>query len=63
MPDPDGQTAADEGTVPNTSLHAYKEGREEDVKGDVEKLKHGDNKDLQASELEADDEPDAPPKH
>jgi hypothetical protein len=63
MPDPDGETAAPEEAVPNTSLHAYKEGREDDVKGDVEKLKHGDNKDMQVSELGADDEPDAPPKH
>jgi hypothetical protein len=63
MPDPDGSTAADEQTVPNTSLHAYKEGREEDVKGDVEKLKSGGNKDMQQSELEADDEPDGPEKH
>jgi hypothetical protein len=63
MPDPDGQTAGNEENVPQTSLHAYKEGREEDVKGDVEKLKSGGNKDLQASELEADDEPDAPAKH
>lgn len=63
MPDPDGNTAADQQTVPNTSLHAYKEGREEDVKGDVEKLKSGDNKDMQRSELEADDEPAGPEKH
>lgn len=63
MPDSDGESAAPEETVPNTSLHAYKDGREEDVKGDVEKLKHGDNKDMQTKELEADDEPDAPPKH
>ncbi|MEA2161313.1 MAG: hypothetical protein QOD66_3693 [Solirubrobacteraceae bacterium] len=63
MPDPDGHTAADEETVPQTSLHAYKEGREEDVKGDVEKLKSGDNKDMQQQELEADDEPDTPAKH
>ncbi len=63
MPDPDGNTAADQQSVPNTSLHAYKEGREEDVKGDVEKLKSGDNKDMQQSELEADDEPAGPDKH
>lgn len=62
MPDPDGNTSADE-AVPNTSLHAYKDGREEDVKGDVEKLKHGDNKDLQVPELEGDDEPAGPAKH
>ncbi len=61
MPDPDGNTAADE-AVPNTSLHAYKDAREQDVKGDVEKLKHGDNKELQQSELEGADEPPGPPK-
>jgi hypothetical protein len=63
MPDPDGQTAGDEKNVPQTSLHAYKEGREEDVKGDVEKLKSGDNKEMQQQELDADDEPDTPAKH
>jgi len=63
MPDPDGKTAADEESVPQTSLHAYKDGREEDVSGDVDKLKSGDNKEMQVPELEADDEPDAPPKH
>ena len=62
MPDPDGNTKAPEGTLPDTPLHAYKEGRDEDIKGDSEKLSSDDPKDLQASELEADDEPQVPKK-
>lgn len=57
MPDPDGGTKADEETLPETPLHAYKEGREEDIKGDTEKLNSDDPKDLQASEIEDDNEP------
>lgn len=57
MPDRDGITKAGENTVPETSLHAYKEGREEDVKGDTEKLNSDDPKDLKASEIEDKDEP------
>ena len=33
------EKTADEETLPDTPLHAYGEGREEDVEGDVEKLK------------------------
>ena len=42
---------ASEETVPDTSLHAYKEGREDDVEGDVEKLKSGDQYESQRSEI------------
>jgi hypothetical protein len=63
MPDPKGDTKADE-AVPDTSLHAYKEGRTDDVKGDADKLSSDDPKDLRASELEAEDEAGgATPKH
>lgn len=60
MPDQQGNSTADEETVPQTPLHAYKEGREEDVKGDLEKLKSGDPRQMQQRELEDDDEPDIP---
>jgi hypothetical protein len=56
MPDRDHNSKADEKTVPDSSLHAYKEGRKEDVKGDADKLESSDPADQQASELEGDDE-------
>jgi hypothetical protein len=34
MPDKRGKTTAKDKELPDTPLHAYKEGREEDVKGD-----------------------------
>jgi hypothetical protein len=46
MPDAKGNTGADEETLPDTPLHAYKEGREEDIKGDTDKLSSDDPKDL-----------------
>jgi hypothetical protein len=57
MPDEDDNKVA-EGT--DTSLHAYREGREDDVKGDVEKLKSGDADESQRSEIEGEggDPPD-----
>ena len=57
MPDREGITKAGPNTVPETPLHAYKEGREEDVKGDTEKLNSDDPKDLRVSEIEDEDEP------
>jgi hypothetical protein len=64
MPDPDDNTKADEETLPQTSLHAYAEGREEDIKGDSDKLDSDDPEDLRASELEGEDEEGgATPKH
>lgn len=41
---------------PRHSLHAYKEGREEDVEGNVDKLKSGDPEESQRKEIEDDDE-------
>ena len=52
MPDEDANKAADAETVPKTSLHAYGEGREEDVEGDVEKLKSSDPETSQVKEIE-----------
>jgi hypothetical protein len=64
MPDPKGNTGADEETLPDTSLHAYKDSRKDDIKGDSDKLASDDPKDLRASELEAEDEEGgATPKH
>jgi hypothetical protein len=34
MPDPKENELADEETTPDTPLHGYKEGREDDVEGD-----------------------------
>jgi hypothetical protein len=47
---------ADEETLPDTPLHAYKEGREDDVEGDVDKLKAGDPKESQRKEISEDSE-------
>ena len=56
MPDPQGNTTADEETLPQTSQHAYKEGRKEDIVGDGDKLESNDPKDMQRKELDPDDE-------
>ncbi len=60
MPDREGDTQA---PVPDTSLHAYKEARKDDIKGDADKLDSDDPKDLRASELEDPNEPGPPEKH
>ena len=59
----DDEKRADEETLPDTPLHAYAEGREEDVEGDVEKLKSGDPDESQRAEIADGDEsgfPEAP---
>jgi len=56
MPDPDGTTKANEETTPDTSLHAYKEGRQEDIKGDTESFLSEDPQRQQAKDIEGDDE-------
>ncbi len=64
MPDKEGNTTADSETTPDTPLHAYKEGRDEDIKGDSDKLSSDDPQDLQQSALEGEDEEGgATPKH
>jgi hypothetical protein len=61
MPEENEPGGASEETLPDTSLHAYKEGREDDVEGDVEKLKSGDPKESQRKEMSGgDEEPDFP---
>ncbi|MEA2473382.1 MAG: hypothetical protein QOE06_1297 [Thermoleophilaceae bacterium] len=63
----DDEKRADEETLPDTSLHAYGEGREEDVEGDVEKLKSSDPESSQREEIAGDPGsepgPPAPDKH
>jgi hypothetical protein len=66
MRDEERDQEADEETGPGTPLHAYAEGREEDVEGDVDKLTSGDPEQLQRDEV-AEDESSAehiepPPK-
>lgn len=56
MPDKDGNTKATEETTPSTSLHAYKEGRKEDVSGDADALESNDPAKQQQRALEGDDE-------
>jgi hypothetical protein len=63
MPTADDEKRADDETLPDTPLHAYKEGREEDVEGDVEKLKSSDPQSSQREEVSEGDEsgfPEAP---
>lgn len=56
MPDKHGNTKASEEPTPNTSLHAYKEGRKEDVSGDADALESNDPAEQQQRALEGDDE-------
>lgn len=56
MPDKDGASKAGEETTPDTSLHAYKEGRKDDVSGDAEALESNDRHKHQQRKLEGDDE-------
>ncbi|MBA2629789.1 MAG: hypothetical protein H0U84_02040 [Thermoleophilaceae bacterium] len=56
MTDEKKQDEVEEGTLPETSLHAYKEGREDEVDGDVEKLKSSDPEDAQRKEMSGDPE-------
>jgi hypothetical protein len=59
----DDEKRADDETLPDTPLHAYGEGREEDVEGDVEKLKSSDPDESQRAEVAEGDEsgfPEAP---
>ena len=57
----DDEKRADEETLPDTSLHAYGEGREEDVEGDQDKLQSSDPETSQREEIsEGDDAPQMP---
>jgi hypothetical protein len=58
----DDEKRADEETLPDTSLHAYGQGREEDVEGDVDKLESSDQDTSQRSEIaEGDEDAGGPP--
>ena len=61
----DEQKRADAEELPDTSLHAYGEGREEDIQGDPEKLQSSDPETSQREEISEGDDPgpDAPDKH
>lgn len=64
MPDKDGNTKADSETIPQTSLHTHSDGRNEDIKGDSDKLDSDDPRDLRQSALEGEGEQGgATPKH
>ena len=68
MDDEKREDRADEETLPDTPLHAYRDGREEDVEGDVDKLKSGDPSESQRREIEDEGEDsgehvEPPPKH
>jgi len=60
MPDREGNTTASKDAIPDTSLHAYKEGRKDDVSGNADALESNDPKDQQQDTLEGDDELDLP---
>jgi hypothetical protein len=61
MPEENQPGGASEETTPDTSLHAYKEGREDDVEGNVDKLKSGDPEESQREEIkEGAEESDLP---
>ncbi|HWH43423.1 MAG TPA: hypothetical protein VNT32_01700 [Thermoleophilaceae bacterium] len=55
----DEQDHASEETLPDTSLHAYREGREEDVEGDAEKLKEGNPDEAQREEIAEGEDPES----
>ena len=61
--DEEEDKGASEETLPDTPLHAYKEGREEDIEGDVDKLESSDPETSQRVEISEGDEsnfPEAP---
>ncbi len=60
MFDEDEDKSANEETVPDTPLHAYKDGREEDIEGDEDKLESSDPESSQREEIAGGDESDFP---
>ena len=56
MPDDAGKTKADQDATPDTPLHAYKEGRKDDVSGDADALESNEPEKQQQNTLEGDDE-------
>jgi hypothetical protein len=63
MPFDDEEKQADEETLPETPLHAYREGREEDVEGDVDKLDSSDPESSQRAEVSEGEESTSFPEH
>ena len=63
MPFEDEEKRADEETLPDTPLHAYREGREDDIEGDVDKLSSSDPETSQRKEVSDDDESSDFPEH
>jgi len=63
MPAEDEQDRANEETLPDTPLHAYKEGREEDVEGDLDKLKSSDGDEAQRKDISEGSEESGFPEH
>lgn len=68
MPDENDQTQAEavegsDDTATDTSLHAYKDGREEDIKGDTDKLLSNDPEDQQRGDVADPGEDLGPEKH
>jgi hypothetical protein len=59
----DEEKRADEETLPDTSLHAYGQGREEDVEGDAEKLESSDPETSQRKEISEGEEASGFPEH
>jgi hypothetical protein len=59
----DEERQADEETLPETPLHAYREGREEDVEGDVDKLESSDPESSQRTEVTEGEETTSFPEH
>jgi hypothetical protein len=56
MPDAEDKTKADQESLPSTPLHAYKEGRKEDISGDADALESNDPNQQQVETLEGEDE-------
>ncbi len=63
MPDRQGDTKASEDSIPDSPLHAYKEGRKEDISGDADALESNDPADQQQEKLEGEGELSPPEKH
>ena len=63
MPFEDEEKRADEETLPDTPLHAYGEGREEDIEGDVDKLESSDPETSQREEMSEGEESSGFPEH
>jgi hypothetical protein len=63
MPFEDEEKRADEETLPDTPLHAYGEGRDDDVEGDVDKLGSSDPETSQREEMSEGEESSNFPEH